>query len=348
MIRRLQCLSVLALLLVHGVLVLSEGSQNTPGHTLLPPANSKRLDSPNEAPAMEISAVLLQAKTLSVACGDDVDAQTCKFFFNALSFALQKKHISVSLLHEPDALAPSFFVEPRPFLSPSSYQVTLRLVEKGPPQAVSLFVGGFCFDLSGSSQQQFQLPEWVQAEGGADYGPLEADKAQAASRLARTFAAYWGSASVKSNCDPHKQKESNPGSTPIPNEAISIRDAAECDGNAEAQFKMGMMYHDGQVMDQDDARAVYWWTKAANQGNAAAQSNLGMSYQEGRGVGQDYSRAYFWFSVAASGNGAGLDQTDLKSLRDYVASHLKSDERFEIDRKVAKWLEKHPANAAKQ
>lgn len=38
------------------------------------------------------------------------------------------------------------------------------------------------------------LPSWKQVEGAneTDFGPLESDKAQAASVLARTFANYWG------------------------------------------------------------------------------------------------------------------------------------------------------------
>jgi hypothetical protein len=35
------------------------------------------------------------------------------------------------------------------------------------------------------------LPRWSQIEGGKDTGPTEADKAAAASKIAKEFAAYW-------------------------------------------------------------------------------------------------------------------------------------------------------------
>ena len=52
-----------------------------------------------------------------------------------------------------------------------------------------------------------------------------------------------------------------------------IRKAAE-QGNADAQFNLGLMYFEGEEVSQDDAEAVEWWRKAAEQGLAAAQSIL--------------------------------------------------------------------------
>jgi FOG: TPR repeat, SEL1 subfamily len=49
-------------------------------------------------------------------------------------------------------------------------------------------------------------------------------------------------------------------------------------GNARAQFALGVMYHEGKGMPQDYAKAVRWFRDAANQGNAYAQHNLGVMY----------------------------------------------------------------------
>jgi hypothetical protein len=46
-------------------------------------------------------------------------------------------------------------------------------------------------------------------------------------------------------------------------------------GNASAQFNLGVMYAEGQGVPQDYKQAEKWYTKAAEQGNASAQSNLG-------------------------------------------------------------------------
>ena len=46
--------------------------------------------------------------------------------------------------------------------------------------------------------------------------------------------------------------------------------------------------------------AAYWYEKAANQGNAPAQYNLGVCYENGRGVKKDLKKAKFW--IEKSGN----------------------------------------------
>ncbi len=47
-------------------------------------------------------------------------------------------------------------------------------------------------------------------------------------------------------------------------------------GNAEAQYNLGLMYAKGQGVPQDYAAAVNWWRKAAEQGYADAQNILGI------------------------------------------------------------------------
>ena len=45
--------------------------------------------------------------------------------------------------------------------------------------------------------------------------------------------------------------------------------------------------------------AAEWFRKAAEQGNADAQYNLGMCYQEWKGVEQSFSKAEEWYTKAA-------------------------------------------------
>ena len=70
-------------------------------------------------------------------------------------------------------------------------------------------------------------------------------------------------------------------------------------GNASAQFSLGVMYNNGQGVKQDDVEAVKWYRKAAKQGDASAQFNLGDMYADGRGVKQDDVEAVKWFRKAA-------------------------------------------------
>jgi hypothetical protein len=76
------------------------------------------------------------------------------------------------------------------------------------------------------------------------------------------------------------------------------RKAAE-QGNAEAQFNLGLSYAKGLGAQQNFAEAAVWYNKAANQGFAEAQEHLGSLYYRGRGVPQDYAQAVLWFRRAA-------------------------------------------------
>ncbi len=55
-------------------------------------------------------------------------------------------------------------------------------------------------------------------------------------------------------------------------------------GNARAQYNLGVMYENGRGVPQDYAKALQWYRKAAEQGVALAQNNLGVMYRKGRGV----------------------------------------------------------------
>lgn len=71
-------------------------------------------------------------------------------------------------------------------------------------------------------------------------------------------------------------------------------------GNADVQFKLGMIYRDGLGVPRDYAEAIRWLEMAARQGMADAQFRLGMMYYRARGVGQDFIRARSWLDKAAA------------------------------------------------
>ena len=80
-------------------------------------------------------------------------------------------------------------------------------------------------------------------------------------------------------------------------------------GNAIAQFNLGVMYDEGIGVPQDYNTAVKWVTLAAEQGNADAQYNLGLMYGNRGGVPQDYVRAHMWFNLSASQGGEDATQS---------------------------------------
>jgi len=69
--------------------------------------------------------------------------------------------------------------------------------------------------------------------------------------------------------------------------------------DARAQYNLGVMYHHGWGVTQDDREAVEWFRSAAEQGHTHAQSSLAVMYRHGRGVTQNYSEAVRWYRRAA-------------------------------------------------
>ena len=61
-----------------------------------------------------------------------------------------------------------------------------------------------------------------------------------------------------------------------------LRKAAE-QGDALGQYGLGFMYANGHGVPRDDAEAAKWSRKAAEQGLASAQFVLGYIFENGRG-----------------------------------------------------------------
>jgi uncharacterized protein len=85
-------------------------------------------------------------------------------------------------------------------------------------------------------------------------------------------------------------------------------------GDALAQYNLGLMYGKGLGVTQDPKAALLWYTLAAEQGHAKAQYNLGLKYALGQGVIQDNVYAHMWWNIAASSG-----QKDAVENRDIAA-----------------------------
>ncbi len=70
-------------------------------------------------------------------------------------------------------------------------------------------------------------------------------------------------------------------------------------GNANAQFDLGVAYAKGQVLPRDDALARHWFELAAAQGAAKAQYWMGAISERGRGGPRSYDDALQWYRRAA-------------------------------------------------
>ncbi|MEQ1667296.1 MAG: DnaJ domain-containing protein [Sulfuriferula sp.] len=136
----------------------------------------------------------------------------------------------------------------------------------------------------------------------------------------------------------------SPQSTTQPNlfaESADLMKRAE-QGNADAQFLLGVGYSTGKGLPQDYAQAALWYRKAAEQGNGFAQNNLGYAYKKGEGVPKDYIQAYMWMNLAATrGISSEIRDVAVKNREDFAALMT----LYQIEQAQAltqDWLKKHP------
>ena len=103
-------------------------------------------------------------------------------------------------------------------------------------------------------------------------------------------------------------------------------------GDARAQFNLGVMYFNGDGLPPDVGKAVQWYRAAADQGYGPAQANLAFMYETGQGVLQNYIDAYKWLTLAAS---AGVADADDKSAS--LAGKMTVQQIAEAKRAAAAW-----------
>ena len=71
-------------------------------------------------------------------------------------------------------------------------------------------------------------------------------------------------------------------------------------GSAQAQYRLGYRYWNGDGVERDERQAADWFDRAARQGLAPAQRMLGRCYEQGRGVERDARQAVAWYRWAAT------------------------------------------------
>ena len=102
-------------------------------------------------------------------------------------------------------------------------------------------------------------------------------------------------------------------------EAVKWYRLAAAQGHAYAQFRLGFMYYFGRGVVQDHKEAVKWFRLAAAQGNEDAQFFLGNKYEFGQGVVQNYVRAHMWYNLSVANGNSFASQN-----RDDVATKMTS------------------------
>lgn len=73
-------------------------------------------------------------------------------------------------------------------------------------------------------------------------------------------------------------------------------------GNADAQYNLGLLFMNGLGVKKDERMALMWFIRAGQQGLADAQYNAGVMFYLGKGVYPSYITAVKWWKLAAAKN----------------------------------------------
>ena len=114
-------------------------------------------------------------------------------------------------------------------------------------------------------------------------------------------------------------------------------------GDAEAQFLLGLYYYKGHGGSVDMAKAVRWFRKAAEQGYSEALFSLGLCYENGKGVAVDFIEAYKWFLLAESTENERVGEMCSTLTKKMAPEHI-----AEAQARAKKWLKKERSRTAKK
>ena len=108
------------------------------------------------------------------------------------------------------------------------------------------------------------------------------------------------------------------------------------EGDAAAQFALGVRYEMGSGVPRDDQEAIRWFNKAAEQDDPGAQGALGAYYSAGRGIPADLVEAYFWSILASTGG----DEAS-KSRGALLVSRLNRRQILYAQQQASDWIAQH-------
>src|SRR5215468_8807679 len=108
-------------------------------------------------------------------------------------------------------------------------------------------------------------------------------------------------------------------------------------GDAQGQFRFGLMYSTGHGVAQSDVEANKWFHRAAEQGDDDAQFVLAGDYFFGIGVPQDYIEAHKWANLAVSRAPDQIAREAHRTLLDQIAEKLTPEHIVEAQKLAREW-----------
>ncbi|MGC2164963.1 MAG: tetratricopeptide repeat protein [Gallionella sp.] len=152
--------------------------------------------------------------------------------------------------------------------------------------------------------------------------------------VATLFAAGCGDQSQKAAVSYHDGFDAfEQGNFPT---AMQQLDPIAKQGDAKAQFYLGLILSQGKGVAQDFKQAANWLNKAAEQHQVEAQENLGLLYAKGQGVERDWVQADKWFGIAAA-----LGKETAANNKKIVEMHMAPEKIAEANKLTQQWLDAH-------
>lgn len=109
-------------------------------------------------------------------------------------------------------------------------------------------------------------------------------------------------------------------------------------GAAEAQFKLGLFFFNGQSgLPKSYAESAKWFRAAAEQGHHEAQFSLGAAYLYGLGVPRDYVEAYKWATLAVAGAPDDVSRDSHLVTLDAIEAKITPSQRAEAQKLAREW-----------
>jgi TPR repeat protein len=133
------------------------------------------------------------------------------------------------------------------------------------------------------------------------------------------------------------------------NDALALKwfGKAANQGGDVAENDLGNMYNIGAGVEVDKKEAVRWYHKSAKQGNSKAMFNLGASYYNGDGVEVDQIASLAWFLLAQEAGSRLADGAVRRAIDEKEASPMQAAARIGHIYEAGDELPKNPAEALK-
>ena len=120
-------------------------------------------------------------------------------------------------------------------------------------------------------------------------------------------------------------------------EALRWYRQAALGGYAKGQLRLGTLYQAGKGVPQDTAEAIKWYRMAAGRRDTEAMMILGKVYRDGRGLPADPVRALMWYHLAVAYLPEGRFRNGVVAERDALAATLTETQRTEARHLARNW-----------